>query len=338
MAFRIPFVFLALFLMSPFPSGSPESPSSTDPFEFLHPTIRFSDEERQRLNQRAVVVRILPADGRELAALAAGTLNVGADALIASIRNIAELKKSSFVPEISRFSSPPRLSDLANLTLDDVDVDEIGRCRPESCGLKLAPEEIVRLQRASPPRGQRSKDRLEAEFRQIVLERATRYLLDGDRWTSREFSTLLQHSPFVQARMSQLGTYLERFPAVPLANAESFLYWSKETYAWKPMTSVSHMTILRGNGEDRSPEVVIAARDVFAMRYTSGSLALTLLFRDPDHASQRYLVYINRTWVDGVRALWRPFVEHRIRGQAKKVFSVVRERIERNGPAATPVN
>jgi len=35
--------------------------------------------------------------------------------------------------------------------------------------------------------------------------------------------------------------------------------------------------------------------------------------------------------VDGVRALWRPFVEYRIKSQAKSVFAAVRDRIERAG-------
>jgi len=32
-----------------------------------------------------------------------------------------------------------------------------------------------------------------------------------------------------------------------------------------------------------------------------------------------------------VRALWRQFVEHRIKGRARKVFAAVRERIEADG-------
>ena len=79
--------------------------------------------------------------------------------------------------------------------------------------------------------------------------------------------------------------------------------------------------------------MIVVSRDIFSTRYTSGSFTLTLLFRDSAPSQQRYLVYINRTWVDGVRALWRPFVEHRIKGQARKVFTDVRERIERRGQA-----
>jgi hypothetical protein len=52
-------------------------------------------------------------------------------------------------------------------------------------------------------------------------------------------------------------------------------------------------------------------------------------------ATQRYVVYVNRTWVDGIRALWRPFVEYRVKSQAKKVFADVRERLERPGELST---
>jgi hypothetical protein len=102
------------------------------------------------------------------------------------------------------------------------------------------------------------------------------------------------------------------------------------------MITVTHLTILRGDVGRGWPEVLVVSRDIFATRYTSGSFILTMLFRDRDSASRRYLVYVNRTWVDGVRALWRPFVEHRIKGQARKVFAAVRERIEADGAKRHP--
>ena len=100
------------------------------------------------------------------------------------------------------------------------------------------------------------------------------------------------------------------------------------------MITVTHVTILRGSGKEGMPEVVVASRDVFASRYTSGSFIVTLLLRNPENPAQRYLVYINRTWIDAVRALWRPFVEYRVKSQAKRIFAGTRERIERNGLAS----
>ncbi|PYQ97421.1 MAG: hypothetical protein DMF97_13935, partial [Acidobacteria bacterium] len=284
-------------------------------------------------------IRILPASGHELAFLTAGALEVGPDGLVASVRDMPGLKRSSYVPQIGRFSSQPRVEDLRELTLDVADLDEIRRCRPGRCGLKLDPEEVVRLHKASGSNDvAASKSAIEDEFRRIVVERARRYLARGGDDGQPEFGVLLQHSPYVQLKMPRVVAYLARYPeARPetrLPDCESFLYWSKETYAWKPMITVTHVTILRGNGNEGAPEVVVASRDVFATRYTSGSFIVTLLLRNPENPSQRYLVYINRTWIDAVRALWRPFVEYRVKNQAKKIFAGTRERIERNGLAS----
>jgi len=310
---------------------------ASDPFRFLQPAIRFTDEEQRRLDEREVVLRILPASGHELAFLAAGSLEVGADALVASVRDMAGLKRSSYVPQIGRFSSPPRLEDVQELTLDPADLDEIKHCRPDrldDCSLKLEAGEIVRLQTAFASGNARSNPVVDNEFRRILVERADRYLDRGDEQGQPQFATLLQHSPYVERQLPQLARFLERYPAAGLSGAESFLYWSKETYAWRPMITMTHVTILYGNGDNGSPEVVVSSRDVFATRYTSGSFILSLLFRNPNTPSQRYLVYINRTWVDAVRTLWRPFVEYRVRGQAKKIFAGTRERIERSGVAS----
>jgi len=314
----------------------PADEPHADPFVFLRPAIQFTDEDRRRLDQREVVLRILPASGHELAVLAAGSLEVGAEALVASVRDMPGLKRGAYVPQIGIFSSPPRPEDLRELTLEPGDLKAIRNCRPQradDCDLKLDANEITRLQTAARSDHARSDARVEEEFRRILVDRTERYLRRGELDGHDQFASLLQHSPYVLRQLPELADYLERFPAARLAGAESFVYWSKETYAWKPMITLTHVTILHGSSEDASPEIIVASRDVYASRFTSGSLILTMLFRSQNTPTQRYLVYINRTWVDGVRALWRPFVEYRVRGQAKKVFAGARERIERTGLA-----
>ena len=334
MTIRLALIAWPLIALSLRMAGLSAPPPRPDPFGFLEPAIQLSDEDRRRIDERGIIVKILPADGHELATLVTGSLTVGHDALLASARNIVELKKSALVPQVGRFSSEPRLEDVRELTLDDVDVNEIRRCRPQRCGLKLAPDEIARLHQALSAHPEDSKAALNVEFRRIMVARAAEYLHHGDRRTQREFSALIEHSPKVDAWIPRLETHLERYPSAPLAGAESFLYWSKETYAWKPMISITHVTMVRASGEGGAPDVVIASRDVFVTRYTSGSFVLTLLFPGDTDASRWHLVYLNRTWVDGLRGQWRPFVEHRVKSQARKVFADTRGRIERHRAVA----
>jgi hypothetical protein len=144
------------------------------------------------------------------------------------------------------------------------------------------------------------------EFRQIVLERTKHFLANGAQDTKPQFLTLMQSSP-IRPWSPQLANYLERYPAAPLPGAESFLYWSKETYAWNPMISVTQVTILRSSGDGPLPEVLVISRDIFSTRYTGGSLVLSSLVRDPTAPSSSVTWCTSiRTWVDGSGPLWRP--------------------------------
>ena len=316
--------------------------AGVDPFAILKPDIAIEQDERQKLDARDVVLKILPAADRELAVLAAGALNASSTKLTEKINDIAALKRSPSVPQIGRFSNPPALADLDGLTLDDDDVDAIEECSPGDCGLKLSEREINELRRTTQGVARRaSTEAINREFRRIVLERVTAYLDRGlagipEYATGSSqvglpavFDTLLQRSAVVRDKAPQLSTYLARYPAAasPPGMTTSFLYWSKEKYAWKSIISVTHVTIVSPPPSDTSPELVVTSREVFATRYTSGGLIVTLLLRG-DGRAPHYLVYINRTWVDGLRGFWRPFVNHRIRSQARRIFDAGRARIE----------
>ena len=337
MKLRGPIV-IAVVLTGHWLTASSDSPKP-DPFEFLRPTIQFSADDKHQLDERGIVLKILPASGHELATMVAASLNTSPDAFIAKIRNMPALKKGPHVPQIEKFSATPAIEDLQHLTLDDSDIETIEECRPNHCSFKLNPDEIERLHRAQAAGTPvESNERVQREFRQVVLDRARKYLVAGTLESKEQFQALMQHSPVV-LRVPQLVNYLERYPSAPMTGTESFLYWSKETYAWKPMITATHLTILRTGANGPLPEVLVISRDIFASRYTGGSLVVSALVRDPGlPETQRYVVYVNRTWVDGIRALWRPFVEYRVKSQGKKVFADVRERLERPGELSTQLS
>jgi hypothetical protein len=319
-----------------------------DPFAILKPGVVVSADDRSTLDDRQVLLQILPAKDHELAVMAAGEINVTGAELSNKINDIAALKRSAKVPEIGRLSDPPTLADLSSLTLDDVDLDAIRHCQPGDCGLKLSEQEIDQLRRATDKTTDAQyANVVNREFRQIMLRRVNAYLAKGlsgipEYATGHDqvalntaFATLLQHASFVQSNEPQLASYFTRYPGdhTPSGTTSSFLYWSKEKYAWKPIISVTHVTIVDPRRSD-GLELVIASREVFSDRYTSGALVLTLLLRGTSPRAPHYLVYLNRTWVDGLHALWRPFVDHRVRSEARSVFAAARARIEGRPPDA----
>lgn len=313
-----------------------------DPFMFFRPYLLVTADEREALDRGEVIGRVLPARDRELAIFAVAALNVPADRIVDRARNIADFKQSPFVLQIQRFSDPPRLEDLARLTLDRVDVEAIQRCRPGRCKVKLGADEMRTLQRvAASSRGDRAA--LDAAFRALVLERVHAYLARGHRGLpeyrdhakpvnlAETFSTLLKRFPFLGWRVPEVQRYLDDYPEAPLAGAESFLYWSKEKVALKPVVSVTHVTIVRGNGRPALPDVLVVSKQVFGLHYTDASLGLTALLAD-GASSRQYLAYVNRTFVDGLEGplggLKRLIVERRMREDTRRVFATQVDRLQ----------
>jgi hypothetical protein len=266
---RFPFVAtVALAVLVPAASGSPQDrPGSTvrpaDPFSFFAPPLQISKDQRRQLEAGKVVAAALPAEDHELAIFAAGAIDIDGDVLIEKVNHIVQLEKGPMVPQVGRFSEPPRLEDLSTLSLDEVDLESIKRCRPRDCAVKLSTAEIERLRQAIAEAGRNWRDATLEEFRRIVLERVTAYLAHGESGIpafsdngvdlNATFLTLMHHSPYLQSKMPQLAAAVERYPAVKPPGVESFLYWSKEKPWRNPIISVTQVQITRGDPSNGYP-------------------------------------------------------------------------------------
>jgi len=323
--------------------AGPRAASCPDPFAFLGPSIVVSGKERQKLDAGDAIVRVLAAEGREIAVLGAAAVEIDGDRLVAWMRRIEDLKKSEHVPAVGRFSEPPVLSDLAGHTLDDRDLDHLRQCRPGNCDLKLSAGEIARMRQVLAAAGTQWKPAAQEAFRRVMLDRVLAYRAHGlagietyaDGHTDRSLpeiaSALLDRSPYLGAGMPALVEHLARYPNVPLPRSESFLYWSQEEFGGRPVTSVTHVTMVRSQTAGL-PDALVAGRQVFATHYQNGSLSLTLLLRGcpgPPH----YLTYVSRSEVDVIRGLFgwlaRRLIQGRVEDGAVEVLEGLRDRLAR---------
>ena len=317
-----------------------------DPFAFFQPAVVVSPSDHERLDKGEALIRMLPEHEGEIAVFAAVQARADADRLAVWMRHIAQLKKSVLVLAIARFSDPPRIEDLDGLTLDDADLDDIRRCRPGNCGLKLGSSEMIRLQQAITGAQGDWKSVLQDAFRHLVLERVQLYLASGHAGLSRYedhgrpvslqtvFSTILQRSPYLTERLPRFADYLNRYPQVSLPEGESFLYWSKEQFGGKPVVSATHVSIVQSSDE-ALPEIIVAGKQMFTTHYMNGSLNLTMIVRG-SVGSPNYLVYLNRSQVDvfggWFGGLVRRMVERRVKGEAVDVIQGLRRRLEGGEP------
>jgi hypothetical protein len=114
---------------------------------------------------------------------------------------------------------------------------------------------------------------------------------------------------------------------------ESFLYWSTETFGFKPITSVTQRTVLRLHAPG-APAAVVVSRQVFATHYKDAALGITALTGSAEDGW--YLVYVHRSHVDVLDGpfggLVRRVIERRVRDEAPGLMRALRRTLEGGAP------
>ena len=309
-----------------------------DSFQFLSPTVVLTTGERARLARGETIVQSLSADPREVATFVASRTIADGDRLAAWVRAITALKQGPGVLAIARFSNPPHLDDLAALSLDDAEIDELTRCRPGACSVKLSGAEIGVVQRAVSGRGSAAVGPVVVDaLRAIILARVERYVGTTDG-VPPALPGLVRRTPFLSARVPLLTSSLGHHRAPSSSTLERFLYWSKERYTGKAIITVSEVTLYRSTTAG-DPELLVASTQLFATHYADGALNLTMVLagRDPSgRVTERYLAALNRTEVDMLGGVLGPMkrwvAERNVRREAVERLDDARRRIESGPP------
>jgi hypothetical protein len=320
-----------------------ETLTASDPLALFGPALKLGSKDRRTVDAGEALVKVLPADQRDVALIGVARTGASGERLMAWMRHVDELYRGRYVSLIGRFSNPPRIEDLAALELDDRDLDSLRTCEAGDCELKLNVAEMSDLKAKIVTAGAEWKPVARRAFRQIVLARAQAFLEHGltgmtydDETPSvslaSEFFSVASAPDSLGIRFPALVDGLRRFPAVTYP-VKDFLYWSKQELGAKPIISVTHVSVAHRPG----PRVgaLAAARQVFATHYVTASLSFTAIVEDQAGAPA-YLVYENRSRVDLLdgpfASLRRMMVERRLRSEGPRVLDQLRQKLESGNP------
>jgi hypothetical protein len=323
--------------------GMSQSTAVADAFAWLIPTASIDASGRTRLASGVAWVATVRGASRELAVYGAVRTTAETGSFERWARQSHPVRSGSYVQVGGRFSDPPRLEDLKTLVLDPVDVDGLGACRPRDCELKLSATEILQVRGSIAAAGPDWKRAAQQVFKDILLERAQRYWSRGDGDTAayadrrtalspvEEFAALLGSFNLDEVYGPDVGKYLRSYPDSPPRHVESFLSWSRESLgAGKPIVSLTHLTIVRRRAP-HEPQALVAAKQIYASHYLTGSVSLTALV-DDDADGSRYLVYARRSRVDLLSGPFAPLLrrtmERRIRSEGPTFLDKLRQRLE----------
>ena len=99
----------------------------------------FDDDDYGLLQRGGVVAKTLPTDEkREVVAFTVTRVAIPPDFYMRQFEDIVNFKKSEAVSEIGVFSTPPQIEDLAGLTFPQQDLEDLKKCKPGNCKVRLS--------------------------------------------------------------------------------------------------------------------------------------------------------------------------------------------------------
>lgn len=325
---------------------TPMQTNPRQPHAFLEKHFSFSKEDLAAVDRGKIVTKLpTTRDKREIAALGVVRLNVSKEFFLEKFMDIESFKKSEIVLQIRKLSSPPRLEDLNELTLETEHVTALKNCKVGNCNVKIPAQWIERFLKVnwSAPN---HRERATALTRQLLLDYVRGYLKEGNaalveyndhpypQRLADEVRSLVDQSPHLLETATGFCKYLSEFPRMQFPGVENFIYLSKERVGgFRPVLGLTHVTVYKQ--KTGSPfQIIIASKQIYANHYFEGSLALTWIVDAETEAGKTgsYLIYFNRSRMDALRGglswLKRYLARGRIREGLVKNIRLTKEKLE----------
>jgi hypothetical protein len=324
------------------PAASAQA-GADEPAGFLRKHAAFSGAEFAALGRNEPVSKILQSkNGTEVAPFGAGRVNVPLDFFLEKYRDIASFKKAPEVLQIGKFGKVPAISDLDGLTLEHSEIESLRKCRVGDCAFKMSSQMIESVHRNVNWNAPDYEVQATRAYRQVLLDYVTSYLSGGNAQMvvyhdgktpqplARGFASIVEDSPYLAEYVPAFRDYLLRFPKTALPSSEDFVYWSKERFGYKPVVSLSHVTIYRTH--DEVNRAVIASKQIYANHYFSASLGLSAFIETGAGGQGAWLLYLNRTRSDLLQGFFggmiRFFVRRRVPEGLDKYQRQVKQKLE----------
>lgn len=316
---------------------------------YLQDTVGFSDGDwRDVLRGEPVAENRDTEDGQEVSVTGAVRINGTPQQLVALIRRVDDFEREMDVDEVGRFGAPPRLADLAGLTILDDDLDDLEDCRPGSCELQFPAATLERFAGVNwdAPDAEARATRI---YHEVMFRALQTYTTGGltalEPYADRDPPTSLTaemdriyYDTDTPLPVPRLIDYLRRYPTAPPPGAEDVFYWNTGSFGMKPTSRLNHIVIypVPNPPAGTGAPVVIATRQIFANHYFSATLELRTLIEDDEGGTPAFfLIYATRSRIPGlsgfVGALIRPIVKRRARSGMEDYLERIRMATEGSG-------
>jgi hypothetical protein len=232
------------------------------------------------------------------------------------MRDVDRFNKLSGYLAAGEFSKTPTIGDMAALSLDHEDVEDLKRCRPGDCELQL-PEKSMEAARDSidwnsPGVAEQVNNLAKRRIIQLLED----YQHNGDQAlgtyrdkrdplpVADQFRSLLSRVESFPRYLPELNRYLLEYPNSRPEETEDFFYWEKVNFGLKPTIRLNHGVVYRAPGLEHR-FYVLAIKQLYATHYFQTALDLSFCVQGSDASKEDgfYLITVKASRQAGLTGL-----------------------------------
>jgi hypothetical protein len=253
--------------------------------KFITDTAGFTTDEITRATSGTPVVKVLrTTDSREVALIGVVRVRVPRDFYVGRVATAAASADSSS-GALGVFSTPAKPQDVASFSLPHNEVEELAKCRPGSCKLKLPGKEMVAARAAADSAPSAPDSAVAAYFARRMIAYVTAYRSRGkdalvvyeDAPTASAaaevWDGMLSRSPYVYAAMPSLARYLANYPHDRPPGLREAIYWTEDDVPGaKTIVTITHQIVY--DPPEMSGTSVVVSKQLYCDHYLDGGLDL----------------------------------------------------------------
>ena len=285
----------------------------------------FSPDQIAALERSEPVTKlILSNDPREVAVCGVIQIPSDPETALKAFQLSLSLKQKSLL-QSGKFTNPPRVEDLASLTLSDGDIADLKTCTIGNCKVKLSASMIQRFQKSVDWNATDYQEQANQLFRLMMVEYVTAYLEKGDAALieyadqstrvslAREQESLLTNLLYLNDTAPEFVRHLKAFPrsTVPVEHA---LSWAMINFGLKPVLVITDVSTYRSD-VNGVPRVLVLSKQIYANHYFDASLALTAAIGDQTRTKSD-LLYVNHSRSGALASSFSKFKHKIVEGRA----------------------
>jgi hypothetical protein len=300
----------------------------------------FTPADMQSLAGGQVIARVdSTSDGGEIVTVGAVRIRATREQATSYYGQMISYVDGQVTLAFGRFTRPPILDDVKDLTLDRDELDALQSCKPGDCDLRLGGAGIDAVRRSVDWKAPDAPQQAQAAVRRAAVAYVGAYMERGDDAlvtytnTSKPVSLkeqwrgIVANSNGLQQYAPALRQYLVGYPGATLPGARDVFYWIKENYGLKPVISVVHGVIYQP--PDRTDRTIVVQKHIYASHYYDASLAIGALIDGVENNRPiTFLVYGNRSRGDMLRGTFGGLTRRAARDQARKATQQTLETIQ----------